>query len=298
MSDRRFVPNPFLLADLLGQDASPSAALRALGLVPEPVLTTMIADQYLRQILAREAVDVGPFSPVRQVQTTLHYTLSVWANGNLIAVTPSGSFAKGTANRSGTDIDLFISLSDGTPETLADIFNKLDRWLQGAGYFTRRQNVSIGITAGGQTVDLVPAKRQNLLTDDHSLYRSKANTWTKTNVGKHVALVRSSGRLEEIRVLKLWRDQNGLNFPSFYLELAVIEALAPTLLGAAPYGDLANNVWIVFQYLRDRFPTARVLDPANSNNVISDDLTGAEKTAIQSAATGALAASNWNQIVR
>jgi hypothetical protein len=298
MSDRPLAPNPFLLANLLGHDASPSAAFRALGLAPEPALTTMPADQYLRQILAREAVDVGPFSPVRQVQTTLHYILSVWANQFLLGVTPSGSFAKGTANRSGTDIDLFISLRDDTPETLADIFNKLDLKLKEVGYITRRQNVSIGITVGGQKVDLVPAKRQNLLTDDHSLYRSKANTWTKTNVGKHVALVRGSGRLEEIRVLKLWRDQRGLNFPSFYLELAVIEALAPTLLGAAPYGDLSNNVWIVFRHLRDRFPMARVLDPANSNNVISDDLTGAEKTAIQSAATAALTASNWNQIVR
>ena len=39
--------------------------------------------------------------------------------GNVVlSISPSGSFAKGTANRSGTDIALFISLSESTPETL------------------------------------------------------------------------------------------------------------------------------------------------------------------------------------
>jgi hypothetical protein len=40
-----------------------------------------------------------------------------------------------------------------------------------------------------------------------------------------------------------------------------------------------------------------VVDPANSNNIISDDLTQAEKSAIRSAAINALRAANWNQIV-
>jgi hypothetical protein len=56
-------------------------------------------------------------------------------------------------------------------------------------------------------------------------------------------------------------------------------------------------VWTVFQYLRDHFGAARVVDPANTNNIISDDLTQAEKIAIRAAAINALAAANWNQVV-
>ena len=78
----------------------------------------MSADSYLQTILAREAVDTSPTSPVRSAQATLQPVLNEWAGNQLRNVHPSGSFAKGTANRSGTDIDLFISLKSDTTNTL------------------------------------------------------------------------------------------------------------------------------------------------------------------------------------
>jgi hypothetical protein len=252
----------------------------------------MSADIYLRGILTREAVDTGWQSPVRGVQGILMPVLTPWANRYLRSVSPSGSFAKGTANKSGTDIDLFISLGSDTPDTLKQIHTTLISALQGAGYVTRPQNVSIGITVGGYRVDLVPGKLQNELLADHSLYRRKADTWTKTNVLTHIQHVIAGGRADEIRVIKLWRNQKGLDFPSFYLELAVIEALRNTYSGG-----LADRVWKVFAYLNESFANARFVDPANTNNVISDDLSAAAKTLIKNAAARALAESDWNQIV-
>src|SRR3546814_4637358 len=96
---------------------------------------------YLTSILAREAVDTSAFSPVRQVQSIIHPVLTQWANRFLRSVTPSGSFAKGTANKSGTDIDLFISLSEDTPETLKAIYDLLFKAVSEAGYRPKRQNV-------------------------------------------------------------------------------------------------------------------------------------------------------------
>ena len=90
--------------------------------------------------------------------------------------------------------------------------------------------------------------------------------------------------------MKLWRNQKGLDFPSFCLELATIEALS----GAR--GTLSQNVWSVFQFLRDKFPNARIIDPANTNNIASDDLTATDRGKIKAAAAQALAATNWNQI--
>src|ERR1035438_7288780 len=87
----------------------------------------MTADQYLHGILLREAVDAGPNSPLLAVQATLMPTLRQWAGNNLLGVYPSGSFMKGTAVLSGTDIDLFLSLSEHTSETLKEIYNKLAR---------------------------------------------------------------------------------------------------------------------------------------------------------------------------
>src|SRR5438105_2108672 len=121
----------------------------------------MAGDEYLRGILKREAVDNGPYSPVRQVQWTLQAPVQQWASGYLVNVSPSGSFAKGTANSSGTDIDLFISLQPTTPSTLNEIYESLFTRMQNEGYRPKRQNVSINITANGYDVDLVPAKRQD-----------------------------------------------------------------------------------------------------------------------------------------
>ena len=149
----------------------------------------MSANLYLQGILNRERVDNGPFSPVRGVIQTLSPMLNRWGNGYLLSVEPSGSFAKGTANRSGTDIDLFLSLSSTTPDALSQIRSSLRTQVIGSGYLVRDQNVSIGINVGGYKVDLVPAKRQSPYGNDHSLHRSKANTWTKTNVQTHITTV-------------------------------------------------------------------------------------------------------------
>lgn len=251
----------------------------------------MSADEYLQRILQREAVDVGPYSPVRSAQIKIEPSIREWAGNYLSSVSPSGSFAKGTANNSGTDIDLFISLVQQTPTTLKNIYDTLFKKMTEQGYTPKRQNVSISVKVNGYSVDLVPAKRQDTYSDDHSLYRRKADTWAKTNVTKHINQVKQGGRINETRVLKLWRNQKGLDFPSFYLELTVINALS------GEYGALSDNVWKVFQYLRDTFPNARVVDPANTNNIISDDLTVAERATIKAAAAQALQANNWNQIV-
>jgi len=252
----------------------------------------MTPDEYLQSILQREVVDTGPYSPVRGVQATLEPAIREWAGVYLSIISPSGSFAKGTANHSGTDIDIFISVAQQTPETLKQVYDTLFKKMTEKGYTPKRQNVSINIKVNGYSVDLVPAKRQDIYSDDHSLYRRKADTWTKTNVTKHINHVRQGGRINETRVIKLWRNQKGLDFPSFYLELTVINALSGQY-----NGTLSGNVWKVFEYLRDRFSNARVVDPANTNNIISDDLTIAEQSKIKATAEQALNATNWSQIV-
>jgi hypothetical protein len=128
------------------------------------------------------------------------------------------------------------------------------------------------------------------VSTDHSLYRNRAETWTKTNVVKHIQHVRSFNRINETRIIKLWRKQKALEFPSFYLELTVIEALRGCQT------NLSANVVRVLEYMRDSFVNARVVDPANTNNIISDDLTVAEKNALRLRAESALKG-NWDGVV-
>src|SRR5690349_16192568 len=94
----------------------------------------MTPDQYLYAILQREAVDTSASSPVRGVQAVLQPIVNGWAGSQLRAVHPSGSFAKGTANHSGTDIDLFVSLKSDTTNTLKEIYTTLFNKLKEKGY--------------------------------------------------------------------------------------------------------------------------------------------------------------------
>jgi hypothetical protein len=205
-----------------------------------------VPNTYLWKILQREAVDTSMGAPARGVINALGPVLVDWSGGYLAAVHPSGSFAKGTANRSGTDIDVFVSMRSDCPGSLENIYSTLSRRLRSAGLDVRNQNVSLGTRIHGFDVDVVPARRQGPQGEDHSLWRNRANTWTKTNVAHHIQLVSGSGLQAPIRIMKLWRRQKGLVFPSFYLELAVIEALRNSRSVSSILGEalLRRDLWI------------------------------------------------------
>lgn len=249
----------------------------------------MTGDEYLIGILQKYAPNTAGAEAAGQI---IYPVLAKWGNSYLNCAEFSGSHAKGTAISIGTDADIFLSLSSTTSETLAEIFQKLYNAVTNAGYTARKQNVSIGVTVNGYSIDLVPGRRQSQYGNDHSLYRSKVNSWTQTNVATHIAYVQGSGRINEIKVLKVWRQLHGLEFPSFFLEMAVIDALA-----YARSGNLAVNVLTVLDHIRDKIRTVRYVDPANTNNVVSDDCTATEKIAIAAQAANSRAQQNWGGIV-
>jgi hypothetical protein len=224
------------------------------------------------------------------VQASVEPLIRSWANVYFRRISPSGSFAKGTANRSGTDIDLFISLSDQTPDSLKDIYESLFDLMQRNGYRPKRQNVSINVNINGHDVDLVPGRLQGPTTTDHSLFRRRADTWTKTNIDKHISVVRASGCTDEIRVLKLWRNRRNLDFPSFYLEMTAISALQ------GKTGTISTRTLEVLRYIRDHVDSAVVFDPSNSNNRVSDDLNVAEKRKLSLAAASTLNVRTWQEV--
>lgn len=234
---------------------------------------------YLSNILAREHVDTSLQSPIRLAQAELEPVIRRWAKERLIGVEPSGSFAKGTANISATDLDLFISLSDQTCEPMRDIFESLYQAME--DYSPTKRNVSINVRIGCYSIDLIPGRRQGS-TPVHLLFNSRSGSWIETDIFSHVSTVKLGERKDEIRILKLWRDQRDLVFPSFYLELSVLKALPEKC------ETLTKNMVAIFEYLKNNFVQTRVLDPANPDNVISDELNQLQKLAIQRAAHDAL----------
>ena len=174
------------------------------------------------------------------------------------------------------------------------MFEGLHQYADQEGLRPRRQNVSIGVEVNGVKVDLVPARKHSGKSD-HSLYLSRRQGWTKTNVDRHIALVRRSGKSATIRAAKIWRSSRGPDFPSFYLELAVLRALQ----GREPQGT-ADELKRVLEFLVADLPRAEFVDPANAANVISSDLSPDEKQEIArqaEASLGRIRNSQWERVV-
>ena len=249
------------------------------------------SDDYTRDVLAKYAVPAEHRQQVELAAQDVYQCVSAWAGSHLQRVQYSGSFAKGTTVRGGTDVDLFVSLKTSMGGPLRNIYDGLYSALAAKWFSPRRQNVSIGLMVRGLSVDVVPARRHSGTGQDHSLYRNRTGTATKTNVEQHIQMVRDSGRIDEIRATKIWRRVHGLEFPSIHLELAVIKALG------RQHNGLAANFRTVLEWLSNQIHTSVIVDPANSENVISDDLTTGEKTAIATRATWSLQQSYWRQIL-
>ncbi len=249
----------------------------------------MSGDTYLRSILSKYAVNV---SAAEAAGNTIYPVLQKWGNSYLVKAEFSGSLAKGTGINIGTDADIFISVSSTTPGTLADLYETLFNAVSQSGYAARKQNVSIGTTVNGYQIDLVPGRRQSHYGNDHSLYKNKSGTWTQTNINTHIDHVKNSNRIEEIRLAKIWRQLHNLEFPSFYLEMAVIDSLKYSTVG-----DLSGNFLKVLELFGDDLPTKRYVDPANTNNVISDDLNTTQKSTISTQARQSRSQHTWGGIV-
>ncbi len=252
----------------------------------------MTPDQYVESVLAKYAVPRGANSPAEQLGAIVEGPLRAWAGQQLSALRYSGSYEKETGVRGVSDVDVFISLKSDTTDTLKEIYEKLVKLAQNNGWSPRRQNVSVGVTINGTRGDLVPGRVQAGYQNYHSLYLRKRDSWTQTNVTLHVNTVHTSGRLKEIRAIKIWRMLHGFDFPSLYLELFTIDALS-----GRSRSTLAENVLHALRTMGSSLTSSRIVDPANTNNVLSDDLTQVEKQRVAAQAAQSAQELYWKSII-
>lgn len=250
-------------------------------------------DEYLRGILEREAIDASMRSPLRRLQADIAGYAERALPEGLLGVHPTGAFERGTGNRSGTAIDFLVSYSPRLALSARALSDAMFVLFDQLGYEPRRRDLATTVVLKGVRVDIVAGRREAMTTDVHEFWVERSQRTIKTNLTQHVLDVAASGLNEEIRVLKLWRDQLGLDFPSFYLELSAIAAMR-----RRPRRTLAENVWAVLGYLETLFPARSILDPVNANNIVSDHLTAAQKDAIRRAAQYARKGRAWSEIVR
>jgi hypothetical protein len=256
------------------------------------VTSNMSAAQYLRDILDREGIGRAEAAALAQAGQKIVALCRAWGGDDILEVAPGGGYEKGQANRSGVSTDYAVWFHTRSGRRIAEIYESMFASFERLGLAPIRRHVTIALNLGDAVVDLLPVKRLSMLSDIHEIYSARRHLPITTNLTQHVLDAHSAGWQDEIRLLKLWRDQNGLDFPSFYLELTAVAALRRHQPGA-----LADNVWAVLGFLERLLLPRAMLDPANAANIVSDELTSAQKRSIAAAAAAARNGRPWSEIV-
>jgi hypothetical protein len=201
----------------------------------------------------------------------------------------NGSFAKGTSIQ-GSDKDIQLRFKKHTG-TLEQIFNKVHAYLNNELNDSnvvniRKQRHSIGIAYQLNEeiirIDVIPARfSENRYNDDY-IYVSNTSlfgqsTFKKINSDKQLKSLNFSTQEKKIiKLLKVWKNENEVNIKSIYLELLVKKAFT--------YGRISRNInrslLDVLNYIAENIHLLRVVDPANTNNIISETLTYHEKISL------------------
>jgi hypothetical protein len=252
----------------------------------------MVPDAYVRSILAKYDLPSGESSPAELAAAELMVPTTQWAGRFLQGISFCGSYAKGTRVKGATDLDILVTLGPKTPLDADKLYERFFDFLKRKDLKPRRLNVSIGLQHNGLEIQLIPTRQEWGASNDQRIFETEHQRVIRTNFDTHIKVVKESGFVEEIRLVKIWRNLRNLRLPSFCLELAVMDALKHS-----PHDQPAKNMGTVLAYLMDTLPNAPIRDPANFENRVSDDLLKHEKIAVSEAAAESLKQANWGKVV-
>lgn len=247
------------------------------------------AEQYVASIVEKYRVQVDTGSPAHCAADKILPLLKNWGKQYLLGLTLSGAYGKNTAVSLVSHVDVLIALSPVPSMPMKKVFWNLFEYLTEQNLRPRTRDVSVQLEHKGFRIDLVPSCREH---NQNLLFNKKTGATVETDLARHVHLIANSGRQQEICAVKIWRERSRLVFPSFYLELAVLRALEKE-----PFGHLAENVLAVMRFLSSRFDKAVLRDPANAENIVSNDLSADERDTIADAARKALYEENWKKLL-
>ena len=246
---------------------------------------------YLEDTLATQRVDDAILQAVRARRTELEDVLrnAVPAAG-LPRFYYGGSYGKRTLIAAHFDLDVVVYFPHMTAPR--QLYEAVERRLGAAGHTTVRHNVALRLQyVPGWHVDVVPGIALDAEYRSAELYASEFDAARRTSLKMHIDAARAGDR-DVIRLLKLWRYRQKTPVGSFVLELAAAHALA----GCAP-APLEDRFDRVLQFLAESYLDARLIDPANPDNVVSDDIPWPDKQATTDSAQRACHRRSWEDVV-
>lgn len=155
-------------------------------------------------------------------------------------------------------------------------------------YFVERKTSALRLKAKDRVdfhIDVVPGRFTDEKKADAFLYLSTGEKKRlKTNLQTHIDLVKNSGVIDALKLIKLWRVRNALAVRNFVLELVAIDLLADE-----KKSTLEEQLEHFFRELYVHADTISVKDPANpEGNDLSPLLDAAVRSELKSVANRAV----------
>lgn len=253
-------------------------------------------DAYLRRILSNESLKLDQ----DLLQQVLDYrgTVKSWLYNhfqNELVSKPEdvGSFHKRTAVLSNFDLDIVLPFKYASYSTLEEMYNSVYHDI--AEHFSDKARVikqtkAIGLTfatsKGEICFDIIPGREINNYRVDKNLNlyvrpewiwqrgtSFKANIYLQKNATVNMPEVR-----QVIKLLKIYRDRNGLHLPAIIIEHCVLKALTKSQYSLC--GSVTENLLNCMDYIVYSLDRDIVIDSTNSNNNLGNKLTAWQKDSV------------------
>jgi len=247
--------------------------------------------EYLEAILASQTLEED--SEELKTLQAHHDDVVALLRANMKEAKPSirysGSYSKGTMIKNSYDLDIACYVphdNEAAGETLAEIHATVKEILD-KNYTVHVKTTALRLEVDGVDyhIDVVPGRFIDEDEGDVYLHRTDgAKKRLKTNLDVHVEHIGGSGVRPAIRLMKLWRDLNGLaELKTFVLELAVVE-----LLKEMKDETLTDQLKHVLTQFRDAVDDLVVEDPANPTGNDLSPILDAARPRMKTIATATL----------
>ena len=206
--------------------------------------------------------------------------------GDAPVIKYAGSREKGTMIQDRYDLDIVCYFPSSDTRTLKqirqDVSARLAKkyWIEDKTSAVRITNPKSATAPNGYHVDVVPGRFIEGTKDVflHIAFGEKERM--QTNLKTHIDHIVNSGCVPVIRLMKLWVHRNNVNIKTFVLELFVVQSLS----GSRNKNNYEKAFLGTLEAFKNEFTTLQLVDPANSNNVVSQLVSPSEKAAVAQAA--------------
>ncbi len=230
----------------------------------------MNPEKYLESLLSSQNLSLKQEEELESHKTEITNFLQT-EFGAASMIKYAGSLKKGTMIRERYDLDIVCYFPYSDTRSLKEIRQDVATHL-GTKYLLRpKASAERILDLKGSSapvdfhIDVVPGRFIENSDDVFLHVEGGDKERLMTNLKTHITTIANSGCVPIIRLVKLWAHRNNISLKTFVLELFVVDSLS----GSKNKNNLTQGFREVMESFKDNFASARIVDPANTNNVVS-----------------------------